>query len=127
MIPTIKAAVWDVDRNQPVEKMTLVEDSYAQAFAQQRFVLILMGTFALVAFLLAAAGIFAVLSQTVARRKREIGIRLALGASSGDVLRAVMVNGLMLVCVGTVLASPRYLPTEPNPPQAPPHRHAREE
>ena len=102
-IPQIKEQIWALDRNQPVERVALVEDRYAEMFAKQRFVLQLMTAFALVALVLTAAGIFSVLSQAVAQRTREIGIRVALGARPRDVMRLVLSRGMLLTCVGGAL------------------------
>ena len=102
-IPRIKEQIWAIDRNQPVERVALVEDTYAEMFAKQRFVLLLMGSFAAVALILTAAGIFGVLSQVVAQRTREIGIRVALGARPADVMALVLSRGMALTCVGAVL------------------------
>ena len=101
--PAMRAAVWAVDRNQPIGRVALVEDLYAEAFGRERFVLRLMTAFAIIAVVLTAAGIFAVLSQIVARRTREMGIRIALGASSADVLRLIVSRGLTLLLIGTAL------------------------
>jgi ABC-type antimicrobial peptide transport system permease subunit len=99
----MRAAVWAVDRNQPIGRVVLVEDLYAEAFVRERFVLQLMTAFGIIAVVLTAAGIFGVLSQIVARKTREIGIRIALGARSADVLRLVMSRGLTLLLIGTAL------------------------
>ena len=102
-IPLIKQQLWSIDPNQPIEKVALVADSYAQMFAKQRFVLMLMGAFALVALILTAAGIFGVLSQAVAQRTREIGIRMALGARPADVMKLVVSRGMVLAGVGAAV------------------------
>jgi predicted permease len=103
IVPAMRAAVWAVDRNQPIGRVALVEDLYAEAFVRERFVLQLMTAFGIIAVVLTAAGIFGVLSQIVARKTREIGIRIALGARSSDVLRLVMSRGLTLLLIGTTL------------------------
>jgi predicted permease len=102
-LPEIKRQIAAVDPRQPIEKVVLASDLYAEAFARQRFVLTLMSAFAAIALALTAAGIFGVLSQVVVRRTREIGIRMALGARPADVLRQVLSNGLALACVGAAL------------------------
>ena len=102
-IPRIKEAIWSIDRNQPVEKIALVADTYAEMFAKQRFVLVMMTGFATLALLLTAAGLFAVLAQVVAQRTREIGIRMALGASPADVMRLVLSKGMLLTGIGMAL------------------------
>ena len=102
-VPLIKEQIWSIDRNQPIEKVAFVTDTYADMFGKQRFVLALMGAFALVALVLTAAGIFGVLSQAVALRTREIGIRVALGARPADILQLVVSRGMLLAALGTAV------------------------
>jgi putative ABC transport system permease protein len=102
-LPEIKRAIWAVDAKQPVERVALVADTYAEAFGRQRFVLLLMSIFSFIAVALTAAGIFGVLSQIVMRRTREIGIRIALGARPSDVLRQILSRGLALTLAGAVI------------------------
>jgi ABC-type antimicrobial peptide transport system permease subunit len=83
--------------------VALVADTYAEMFGQQQFVLTLMSAFALVALVLTAAGIFGVLSQAVAQRTREIGIRVALGATPSDVMQLILSRGMLLAGLGAVL------------------------
>jgi len=103
VIPGIKTAVWSIDKNQPIDRVALVERAYADVFGRQRFVLQLMMTFGAVAVTLTLVGLFGVLSQIVARKKREIGIRIALGARQGDVIRLVVSRGLGLTIAGAML------------------------
>ena len=103
VVAPTKEQIWAIDRNQPVERVALVEDTYAEMFAKQRFVLLLMGTFATIALILTAAGIFGVLSQAVAQRTREIGIRISLGARPADVMRLVLVHGMLPAGAGAAL------------------------
>jgi putative ABC transport system permease protein len=102
-VPAIRSAIRAIDRYQPVGRIALVEDLYAEAFGRQRFVLVLMSAFGLLAGVLTAAGVFGVVSQGVVRRRREIGIRLALGARRADVLRLFMSRGLALALAGSAL------------------------
>jgi predicted permease len=102
-LPEIKRAIWAVDAKQPVERVALVADTYAEAFGRQRFVLLLMSIFSFIAVALTAAGIFGVLSQIVLRRTREIGIRMALGARPSDVLGQILSRGLALALAGAVI------------------------
>jgi predicted permease len=102
-IPAIEQQVWNVDSRQPIEKIALVTDMYGEAFGRQRFVLMLMTAFSIVALVLTAAGIFGLLAQMVAQRNREIGIRMALGAGPADVLRLVARRGLALTLAGAVI------------------------
>ena len=102
-IPGIKRQIWALDPRQPVERVALVSDVYGDAFARQRFVLMLMTAFAGIALALTAAGIFGVLSQIVIRRTREIGIRMVLGARPADVMRQVVRSGLLLSLCGAAI------------------------
>jgi len=103
IVPAIKAAIWSIDKNQPVDRVTLAERSYADVFGRQRFVLQLMMTFGAVAVTLTLVGLFGVLSETVARKTREIGIRIALGARQADVIRLVVSRGLAFTIAGATL------------------------
>lgn len=103
VVPAIRGAVWTLDPNQPVGRVDLVSDLYADAFGRERFVLQLMTAFGLIAVGLTAAGIFGVLAQVVARRTREIGVRVALGARGTDIVRLVATRGIVLVIAGAAL------------------------
>jgi predicted permease len=102
-IPEIKRQIWAVDSRQPIEKVALVSDLYAEAFGRQRFVLELMTAFSAIALALTAAGIFGVLSQIVTRRTREIGIRMVLGARPSDVMQQILRSGLALSLAGAAI------------------------
>ena len=99
----VRKAVWAVDKDQPVWSVVPLEKYLERAFAPTRFVLFLLGAFALVAVTLAAIGIYGVLSYAVAQRSQEIGIRMALGARSGEVVRLVVRQGMSLVTGAVVL------------------------
>src|SRR5262245_62142212 len=98
----IRKAIWSVDKDQPMWAVASLEATVARTQGQARFLALLLGIFAGVALLLAGVGIYGVTSYGVAQRTHEIGIRLALGASSERVLREVVGRGVRLTLVGVV-------------------------
>jgi putative ABC transport system permease protein len=92
--------VFSLDKNQPVGYLTTMDSIWQRYTVRPRFYLSLFGSLALLAMLLAAAGIYGVLSHIVSQRVHEIGIRRALGARDADVIRLVIKQGMTLVLLG---------------------------
>jgi putative ABC transport system permease protein len=99
----VRRVVWSFDRNLPISQVVTMDEVVAEKNAQPRFEMLLLGVFAMVALLLAAAGIYGVMSYSVSRRTREIGIRVSLGANSADVLRMIVRQGMKQALSGTVV------------------------
>ncbi|HEX4807816.1 MAG TPA: ABC transporter permease, partial [Bryobacteraceae bacterium] len=98
----VKQSIWSFDRNLPVSQVVTMDQAIADATAQPRFEMMLLGLFGAVALILAAVGIYGVMNYSVSRRTREIGIRISLGASRADVLRMVVRQGMVQALIGTV-------------------------
>jgi predicted permease len=99
----IERNVGALDRNVTVSQVQTMEQAVADATAEPRFYMLLLGAFAGVALTLAAVGIYGVMSYSVSRRTREIGLRMALGAKTGDVIRLVTRQGLLLALGGAIV------------------------
>jgi len=103
LVPAIRAAVWSVDRDQPVVRVAAMEDLLDASAAERRFVLVLFQLFGAAALVLTAAGIYGMMSGSVAERTREIGLRSAVGASRAQVVGFVLRQGARLTLLGIAI------------------------
>src|SRR4029077_5148938 len=103
LAPAIRNAIWSVDKDQPIARVATMADLLAASAAERRFSLIIFEAFALAALVLAAAGIYGVLSGSVTERTREIGVRSALGATPVSILAMILRQGITLTAVGVAI------------------------
>jgi predicted permease len=101
LVPAVKSQVFAVDPGQPIAEIKTMESVVADATQTHRFMTSVLGLFAMGATLLAAFGIYGVTARAVLQRRRELAIRMALGASTADVVRMVAVEGARLGAIGT--------------------------
>jgi ABC-type antimicrobial peptide transport system permease subunit len=103
LVGPVRERVRGVDRDQPVGNVKTMEAWLAESVASRRFSVLLLAAFALVAAVLAALGIYGVVSYGVAQRTHELGLRIALGARRADVLRLVIRQGMKMTLVGAAV------------------------
>ena len=100
LIGAIKKEIRAIDKDQPIAQVQTLGDKLSDSLAPQRFTLLLLGIFSLIALSLASAGIYGVMSYVVTQRTHEIGIRMAIGAQPRDVFRMVIGQGMALALIG---------------------------
>ena len=99
----VRQAVWSVNSNLPLASVRTMQEVYGKSVARTSFTLVMLGIAGAMALVLGIIGIYGVISYAVSQRKREIGIRLALGAQSGDVLQMVLRQGARMALVGVAI------------------------
>jgi predicted permease len=109
LVPAIRRQVLDLDANQPISDVRTMEQVLNGATRGRQFLLMLVSLFAVIAVLLAAAGVFGIMSHNVAQRTREIGIRVAFGAVSSDLISMVLRQAARLAVLALVLGSMLFL------------------
>jgi putative ABC transport system permease protein len=105
LVSSMRRAVGDLDRNVPLTDVASMPTLVSRSVADRRYPMLLLSGFALLAVALAAVGLYGLLSYTVTRRSHEIGVRVALGASRGDVLRMVLTDGARVTLVGIAIGA----------------------
>jgi putative ABC transport system permease protein len=100
LVPSIRQRLWEIDGNVPISNVRTMAERSVLSRAQPRFNSVLFSFFAVASLLLAAIGIYGVMSYSVGRRTNEIGVRMALGAGSGAVRRMILRSGAILVATG---------------------------
>ncbi|HEX9759574.1 MAG TPA: FtsX-like permease family protein, partial [Candidatus Acidoferrales bacterium] len=105
MAATIREVMRSIDPDNPVDNFRTLAEIRSESVAAPRLTAVLLGIFASLALVITAAGIFGVMALGVSQRTHEIGIRMALGATPGDVLRMVLRQGMTLVLIGLVLGA----------------------
>jgi predicted permease len=99
----VKRAILSVNKSQTISRVVSIEQALSDQVAEPRLYMLLLGIFAAVAMLLAVVGIYGVMSYAVTERSHEIGIRMALGAQTNDVLKMIVGQGLMLAVIGAAI------------------------
>jgi putative ABC transport system permease protein len=103
LVPIIRNRIWELNPNMPLDKIYTLEQKVAEGFTAPRLTMLLVGVFAALGITLAAVGIYGVMSYAVTERRREIGIRRALGAREAEIVWAILRQGVALSLLGLVI------------------------
>ena len=103
LLPSVKEAIWAVQRNLPFASTSTIEQLVSRSFSERRFNLLLLGSFALIALILASIGIYGLISFSTKQRSNEIRVRMALGATENAIIRMILREGMVLTSLGVVL------------------------
>jgi len=103
LVPALRSAIWSVDKDQPIVRVATMDKLLTTSEAERRFALSLFASFGIAALVLVASGIYGVLSGSVTERLREMGVRLALGASRRDILMLILRQGMTLTGLGLTI------------------------
>ena len=103
MVPAVQAAVWAADKDQPIWNLQPMDQVLWEAAAEPRIYMVLLGTFAAIALVIACGGIYGLSAYAVVRRRQELGIRLALGATQRQILALVVRRGMLLNLTGAAV------------------------
>ncbi|MGA9770147.1 MAG: ABC transporter permease [Blastocatellia bacterium] len=103
LLQAVKGEIWAVNKNLPFSSVATIEELVSRSLGERRFNLLLLGSFAAIALALASLGIYGLISFSTSRRTHEIGVRMALGAQTSDILRMILKEGMMLTVAGVGL------------------------
>jgi putative ABC transport system permease protein len=103
LVPPVRQIIQGIDREQPIFNVKTMDQLVSESIGPRRFNTLLLAVFAIVALILAAVGVYGVMSYSVTQRTHEIGIRMALGAQPGDIVKLILRNGMILILVGIVI------------------------
>ena len=103
LLPDVKNQLWSVYKEQPIARIATIEQLLSESLQERRFTLAILGSFALIALMLTGVGVYGLISFSTRQRTHEIGVRMALGAQTRDILKMIIRQGLVLTASGVGL------------------------